>query len=63
METKIEELKCGQCGESKHELYLRPNGEIIAKCISCKSQSEIIITKPEIKIRNNSGLGTLCVFS
>jgi len=62
MELKLEELKCGQCGEHKHYLYLRDNGEIITECINCKSQSEIVISEPKIKIRNNSGLGTLCVF-
>jgi len=62
MELKLEELKCGQCGEPKHYLYLRNNGEIITECINCKSQSEIVISEPKIKIRNNSGLGTLCVF-
>jgi len=63
MEIGIEQLKCGECGEAKHCLYLRLNGEIIAECVKCKSQSEIVIIQPEIKIRNNSGMGTLCVFS
>jgi len=62
MEIKLEELKCGECGNEKHKLYLRPNGEIITECCKCKCQSEIIVTKPEIKIRNNFGSGTLCVF-
>ncbi len=62
METKIEQLVCGECGESKHLLYIRSTGEIITECISCRSQSEITVTKPEILIDNLSGSGTLCVF-
>lgn len=61
MELDIQQLRCGQCGELKHVLYLRPNGEIITECITCKSQSEIVITKPKIEIRNNEGMGRLCV--
>lgn len=62
METNIEQLKCGECAEKRHELYLKPNGEIIAECIKCKSQSVITLTSPEIMIKHNSGDGTLCVF-
>jgi len=62
METEIKQLRCGECGESKHELFQRPNGEIVAECIKCKSQSEIVISKPKIQINNNEGMGTLCVF-
>jgi NAD-dependent SIR2 family protein deacetylase len=62
METDIKQLRCGECGETKHELYIRANGEIIAECCKCKSQSEIIINKPEIIIHHNAGNGTLCVF-
>jgi len=63
METKIEQLKCGECGEEKHKLYLRPSGEIITECVKCKSQSVIKITEPKITISNNFGGGTLCVFN
>jgi hypothetical protein len=62
METNVKQLLCGECGERKHELYVRPNGEIIAECCKCKSTSEIKVTKPKITIGNNSGKGTLCVF-
>jgi len=62
MKTEIEQLKCGGCGEEKHLLYQRENGEIIAECIKCQSTSQIIVTQPEIKIYNNSGQGTLCIF-
>jgi len=62
METDIKLLRCGGCGETKHELYIRPNGEVIAECLKCKSQSEIVIRKPEIIIQHNAGDGTLCVF-
>jgi len=62
METNLEQLRCGQCGCYYHNLYKRENGEIVAECRDCKSTSEIVITQPEIIIKNNSGLGTLCVF-
>ena len=62
METNIQQLGCGQCGEKKHELYLRPNGEIIVECIKCKSTSDITVTNPKIVIGHVNGDGTLCVF-
>lgn len=62
MELDLKQLKCGECGEDKHKLYLRKNGEVIAECTKCFSQSEIVITEPKIRIRNNYGSGTLCVF-
>jgi len=30
METGLIKLRCGECGNYKHELYKRQNGEIIA---------------------------------
>lgn len=63
METGIKELRCGQCGGSIHKLYLRENGEIIAECVTCMSQSELTVITPKIKIRNNNGPGTLCLFN
>ena len=62
IETNLQQLRCGECGEVKHNLFIRPNGEIIAECTKCKSQSEIIFTKPKIEIRNYAGGGTLCIF-
>ena len=59
---KTEQLKCGQCGQELHRLYLYPSGEIIAKCIDCESESIIEVTEPKIIINNLSGLGTLCRF-
>jgi len=61
METNLEQLRCGECGESQHKLYVRRNGEIIAECIKCGSQSEIVVCS-KIIIKHNSGGGTLCVF-
>lgn len=62
METGLKQLKCGQCAETKHELYLRQNGEIIVECIKCKSRSEIKVTKPKVVIGHVEGDGTICVF-
>lgn len=62
METKLEQLYCGECGEIRHNLYLRPNSEVVVECTKCKSQSELIIPTPKIEIRNNAGYGTLTVF-
>jgi acyl carrier protein len=63
METNLKQLRCGECGETKHNLYQRPNGEVIAECIKCGSQSEIVITEPKIAINNLAGFGTLCSFT
>jgi uncharacterized Zn finger protein len=62
MEIDLKQLKCGQCGNDRHRLYQRPNGEIISECIKCGSTTEIVISEPEIKLNNLSGLGTLCIF-
>jgi len=62
-ETGLQQLRCGECGETKHNLFIRLNGEIIAECIKCKSQSEIVITEPKIVIKNNAGSGTLYPFT
>jgi hypothetical protein len=64
MITNLKQLKCGECGESKHLLFIEPssNGEIIVECINCKSQSKITVTHPKIEIRYNAGNGTLCKF-
>ena len=62
MELDLKQLRCGECGGSDHELFLRPTGEIITQCCKCLSQSLIEISKPEITIKNLGGQGTLCVF-
>ena len=61
METNIQQLKCGECGEERHKIYRRKNGEIITECIHCKSQTEIVVTAPTIITNNVSGGGSLCV--
>ena len=61
METNIQQLKCGGCGEEKHKIYRRQNGEIITECVECKSQTEIVVTEPKIITGNVSGDGSLCV--
>jgi uncharacterized Zn finger protein len=60
METGIKKQCCGQCGNTKHEVYTRPNGEIIIECLECESQTQITLTPAKIDVRNNAGLGTLC---
>jgi uncharacterized Zn finger protein len=62
METNLEQLKCGNCGEKKHLLFIRPNGEILAECTKCGNVSEIVVTKPKIEIRNVKGDGTLAKY-
>lgn len=62
METNLEQLKCGQCSETKHELYLRQNGEIIVECTKCKSRSDITVRQPKLDIGHVEGDGTICVF-
>ena len=60
MEVHLKKLICGECGEEKHLLFQRSNGEILVKCIKCKNVSDIKITKPKIVIGNVLGLGILC---
>lgn len=62
METNLKQLQCGECGEAKHNVYQRPNGELITECTKCKSQTEIVVTEPKIKLQNLNGSGTLCAF-
>jgi len=62
METNIKQLRCGECGETKHLLYIRPNGEVITECVECGTQSQIVITPAKLEIKNHCGDGTLCVF-
>ena len=62
METNLKQLKCGECSNDKHLLYQRKNGEMIAECSKCKSQTEIITTKPKIILNNIFGDGSLCIF-
>ena len=62
MEEDLKKLRCGQCSQSKHEMYLRPNQEVIAVCTECKSASEIKTTNPKVVINHLSGDGTLCVY-
>jgi uncharacterized Zn finger protein len=62
METNLEKLRCGSCGESKHEIYLRENGELIAECIKCNNKSVITISEPKILIKNFEGNGCLTNF-
>lgn len=56
-------LKCGECGQELHRLYLSPSSEIIAECTNCRTQSIIEITESKIQIRNLNGYGTLCIFN
>ena len=63
METNLEQLRCGQCGQKKHELFIRPNGEIITECITCKTKSVITLTKPQITIEfHENSTGRLAKF-
>ena len=60
MKTKEYKLTCGQCGNEKHLVYKRENGEILLECVMCNSVSLITIINPIIVIKNESGLGTIC---
>ena len=61
MITKVEQLRCGECGQELHRLYRTKEGNLIAECCKCESQSIIKIIPAEILIRNHSGSGTLCI--
>ena len=61
METELKKQQCGQCGNFQHELYKRKNSNMIAECVECKNQTQIIIVslKPRIVLENLSGSGCL----
>jgi len=61
METGLKKMECGSCGCQEHNIYQRPNGEILTECTKCNSVSAITVCAPKIQIRNASGDGTLCV--
>jgi len=63
IETNLEQLRCGECGQKKHELFIRDNGEIITECITCKTKSVITLTKPKITIEfHENSTGRLAVY-
>jgi hypothetical protein len=64
METTKRQLKCGNCGNEKHTLYLIEEREsILAKCVKCNNLSEITVVAPKIQIDWVDGSdGILAVF-
>lgn len=62
MEVDIQQFRCGSCGEKKHELYIKPTGEVLVECIKCRNVSIISITEPKLKIENHRGDGCIAVF-
>lgn len=60
----MKKMRCGNCGESKHELWQCEHKDaIIVKCPGCKNKSEIKITLPELEIGWVEGSeGILTVF-
>ena len=54
-------MKCGSCGNDKHTIYLKGNGNVIVKCTQCKNQSEIKPVPVELAIINHKGDGCICV--
>jgi hypothetical protein len=64
METGIKQFRCGSCGEKKHELYIKPTGEILVECCNpkCKNVSMIAVSIPKITVSNYSGDGCIAVF-
>ena len=62
MEIDLKQFRCGSCGEIKHELYLKPTGEILVECCKCKNITIIAVSQPKITPNNYSGDGCLAVF-
>ena len=63
MDTEIKKLRCGSCGETKHELYvIKPTGEVLVECITCWNVSIISVSQPKISIDNHRGNGCIAVF-
>lgn len=61
----MKKLRCGQCGHSKHTLFLTNKKDVVAKCLKCDNKSLITaITIPsgvDIQwMKNQKGL--LAVF-
>lgn len=61
MATNLKELKCGECGDELHRLYLKENGAIMVECVACLCKTDIDITPAKIQLIPNEGLGVLCV--
>ena len=55
-------MKCGSCGNDKHVLYIKDNGNVIVKCTQCENQSVIKPRPAELTINNHKGDGCICVF-
>ncbi len=54
--------RCGNCGESKHELFGFEDS-IIVVCSSCDNESKISASTPKLEIEWVEGSdGRLCIF-
>ena len=62
MDADLKQLKCGSCGETKHELYVKPTGEVLVECITCWNVSMISVSEPKIIINNHRGDGCIAVY-
>jgi len=63
METGLETMRCGGCGESKHNIYTNSNDELFTECIKCKSVSKLTVSQPKIIINwTDNSEGQLCKF-
>jgi len=54
----LRQYSCGNCGETKHELYEHA-GDIITVCSDCQNESRITFTQPKLDIKwvdDNDGL-------
>lgn len=60
METNLDRMACGQCGELKHILYIDQDKNLHIECSRCGNVSKVTVTTPEIKIRNEVGIGVIC---
>lgn len=48
----MRKMKCGNCGETKHELHqLEKSDGIIVVCMGCENRSKIVAVEPKLSIK------------
>lgn len=62
MKANMKKVRCGGCGNSEVKLYTNDEGEISAVCVSCRSETNLVVD-PKIRFDwGDKGDGVLCVF-
>ena len=48
METGLEKMRCGNCGESAVDIYSDSKHKTIIECCNCKNTTELVVKQPKI---------------